>query len=126
MLQLSTRDVYKRQLYTLKNKAGMEVCITNFGGRIVSVMVPDKNGKDVYKRQALESTYAFALNELFGENKIDKFELAKVGQAAEEDIPAPRGTSPAKAVLNPFTSTPRLKMCIRDSLYVMQHKRYIL
>ncbi|WP_071145058.1 aldose epimerase family protein [Bacteroides ihuae] len=36
-------------LYTLKNKAGMEVCITNFGGRIVSVMVPDKKGamKDV-------------------------------------------------------------------------------
>ena len=27
----------------------MEVCITNFGGRIVSIMVPDKNGemKDV-------------------------------------------------------------------------------
>ena len=35
----------KTALYTLKNKAGMEVCITNFGGRIVSVMVPDKNGK---------------------------------------------------------------------------------
>ena len=36
-------------LYTLKNKAGMEVCITNFGARIVSVMAPDKNGelKDV-------------------------------------------------------------------------------
>ena len=36
-------------LYTLKNKARMEVCITNFGGRIVSIMVPDKNGemKDV-------------------------------------------------------------------------------
>lgn len=32
-------------LYTLKNKAGMEVCITNYGGRIVSVMVPDRNGK---------------------------------------------------------------------------------
>lgn len=31
-------------LYTLKNKAGMEVCITNFGGRIVSIMVPDKTG----------------------------------------------------------------------------------
>lgn len=31
-------------LYVLKNAAGMEVCITNFGGRIVSVMVPDKNG----------------------------------------------------------------------------------
>lgn len=36
-------------LYTLKNKKGMEVCITNFGGRIVSIMVPDKNNqmKDV-------------------------------------------------------------------------------
>lgn len=36
-------------LYVLKNKQGMEVCITNFGGRIVSIMVPDKNGemKDV-------------------------------------------------------------------------------
>ncbi len=32
-------------LYVLKNKAGMEVTITNFGGRIVSVMVPDKTGK---------------------------------------------------------------------------------
>ena len=33
------------KLYTLKNKSGMEVCITNFGGRIVSIMVPDKHGK---------------------------------------------------------------------------------
>ena len=32
---------------------------------------------------ALESTYAFALNELFGNGMIDKFELAKVGQATE-------------------------------------------
>lgn len=35
----------KTQLYTLKNAAGMEVCVTNFGGRIVSIMVPDKNGE---------------------------------------------------------------------------------
>lgn len=36
-------------LYTLKNQAGMEVCLTNFGARIVSIMVPNKNGemKDV-------------------------------------------------------------------------------
>ena len=32
------------KLYTLKNASGMEVCITNFGGRLVSVMVPDKEG----------------------------------------------------------------------------------
>ena len=34
----------KVALYTLTNKNGMEVCITNFGGRIVSIMVPDKDG----------------------------------------------------------------------------------
>ncbi|MBR5655036.1 MAG: galactose mutarotase [Prevotella sp.] len=32
-------------LYTLKNANGMEACITNFGGRVVSLMVPDKDGK---------------------------------------------------------------------------------
>ncbi len=31
-------------LYTLRNHAGMEACITNFGGRIVSLMVPDSSG----------------------------------------------------------------------------------
>lgn len=36
-------------LVSLKNAAGMEVCITNYGGRIVSIMVPNKDGemKDV-------------------------------------------------------------------------------
>ena len=36
-------------LYTLTNANGMEVCFTNVGGRIVSIMVPDRNGelKDV-------------------------------------------------------------------------------
>lgn len=32
-------------LFVLKNKNGMEVCITNYGGRVVSMMVPDRNGK---------------------------------------------------------------------------------
>lgn len=32
-------------LYVLKNQNGMEVCITNYGGRVVSLMVPDRNGK---------------------------------------------------------------------------------
>lgn len=36
-------------LYTLTNANGMEVCVTNFGGRVVSIMAPDRNGdfKDV-------------------------------------------------------------------------------
>ena len=32
-------------LFTLSNKKGMEVCITNYGARVVSILVPDKNGK---------------------------------------------------------------------------------
>lgn len=33
------------KLYVLKNANGMEACITNYGGRVVSLMVPDKDGK---------------------------------------------------------------------------------
>ena len=33
------------KLFTLKNQNGMEVCITNYGGRVVSLVVPDKDGK---------------------------------------------------------------------------------
>ncbi len=32
------------KLYALKNSAGMEVCVTNYGAHIVSVMAQDKNG----------------------------------------------------------------------------------
>lgn len=32
-------------IYTLKNKNGLTAVITNYGGRIVSLMVPDKDGK---------------------------------------------------------------------------------
>ncbi|MCF0193854.1 MAG: galactose mutarotase [Bacteroidaceae bacterium] len=31
-------------LYTLKNADGMEVCITNYGGALVAIMVPDRDG----------------------------------------------------------------------------------
>lgn len=34
-------------LYVLTNKNGAEACITNFGGRLVSLMVPNKNGEMV-------------------------------------------------------------------------------
>ena len=42
-------------------------------------------GAGLSSSAALESTYAFALNDLFGDNKIDKFELARVGQATEHN-----------------------------------------
>ena len=40
----SEADGKKTDLFILKNDNGMEVCVTNFGGRIVSAMVPDRDG----------------------------------------------------------------------------------
>ena len=31
-------------LYVLTNENGMEVAVTNYGGSLVAIMVPDKNG----------------------------------------------------------------------------------
>lgn len=41
----STINGKTTKLYVLKNNNGMEVCITNYGGRVVSLVVPDKDGK---------------------------------------------------------------------------------
>jgi len=41
----STVHGKKTNLFFLQNKNGMKVAITNFGGRIVSIMAPDRNGK---------------------------------------------------------------------------------
>lgn len=40
-------------------------------------------GAGMSSSAALESTYAFALNDMWGENKVDKMELARVGQRTE-------------------------------------------
>jgi|WetSurMetagenome_2_1015567.scaffolds.fasta_scaffold79128_2 aldose 1-epimerase len=37
-------DGKKNNLYSMTNKNGMEVCMINFGARIVSVFVPDRDG----------------------------------------------------------------------------------
>ena len=42
-------------------------------------------GAGLSSSAALESCFAFALNDLFNNNKIDKFELAKIGQSTEHN-----------------------------------------
>lgn len=63
-------------LYTLVNADGAEACITNFGGRLVSMMVPDKEGnlKDVVL--GFDSVQAY-----FPENNLSDFG-ASVGRYA--------------------------------------------
>ena len=43
----TTANGKKVQLFTLKNEAGMEVCITNYGARVVSLMANDNNNQAV-------------------------------------------------------------------------------
>ena len=38
-------DGKKTDLFVLTNKNGCEVAVTNYGGAIAAIMVPDKNGK---------------------------------------------------------------------------------
>jgi len=40
-----TMDDKKTDLYVLKNSSGMQAAITNYGGRLVSLLVRDKDGK---------------------------------------------------------------------------------
>ena len=55
-------------LYTLVNSQGAEACITNFGGRVVSLMVPDKNGNYQDVVLGLDSVQAY-----FPENNLTDF-----------------------------------------------------
>ncbi|MGL4494066.1 MAG: galactose-1-epimerase, partial [Tannerellaceae bacterium] len=41
----TTVDGKKTQLFVLTNENGCEMTVTNYGAKIVSLMVPDKNGK---------------------------------------------------------------------------------
>lgn len=43
------------------------------------------NGAGLSSSAALESCFAFALNDLFNDNTIDKFELAKIGESTEHN-----------------------------------------
>lgn len=60
----STVQGKKTELVVLKNQNGMEACLTNYGGRLVSLCVPDKDGKmtDVVLGYDNIAQYADTLN----------------------------------------------------------------
>lgn len=68
---VAERDGKPTALYTLTNENGMEVCITNFGGRIVSVMAPDRDGKFLDVVLGFDSVAAY-----FPENNSSDFGAA--------------------------------------------------
>lgn len=42
----TTKDGKEALLYTLSNKNGMEISVTDYGAHLVSVLVPDKEWKE--------------------------------------------------------------------------------
>ena len=61
-------DGLQVDLFILKNKNGLEMAVTNYGGRVVSFLVPDKNGKmeDVVLGYESLDGYLKADEEYFG------------------------------------------------------------
>ncbi len=41
----STAKGEKASLYTLRNKGGIEIGVTDYGAALVKVLIPDKDGK---------------------------------------------------------------------------------
>jgi len=64
----TTVDGKKTDLYTLKNKKGMQAAITSFGGRLVALMVPDKAGKMIDVVEGFDSVkgYQAAADAFYG------------------------------------------------------------
>ncbi|WP_460637237.1 aldose epimerase family protein [Larkinella harenae] len=58
-------DGKSNDLYVLTNAKGMKVAITNYGGRIVSILVPDKTGKMVDVNLGHSSIDDYLANESF-------------------------------------------------------------
>ena len=63
-----TIDGKQTHLYILKNKNGVQTAITNYGGHLVALLVPDKNGKltDVVIGFDSISGYKKAMSSYFG------------------------------------------------------------
>ncbi len=59
-------DSTSAMIYTLKNEAGMEVAITNFGGHILSIKVPDKNGNFTDITHSCDTLAQYVKGNFFG------------------------------------------------------------
>ena len=77
-------------------------------------------GAGLSSSAALESCFAFALNDMFNENKIDKFELAKIGQSTEHNYCGVKC-----GIMDQFASIFGKKGClIRLNCKTLEHKYF--
>ena len=92
-------------LYVISNQNGMEVCFTNFGGRIVSIMVPDKDGNmtDVCLGHDNIADY-----EKYGAEGCN-FAMATASQRVSSHLTA-------RAISSPLTTVPTACTAVAPSL----------
>lgn len=77
-------------------------------------------GAGMSSSAALESTFAFALNDMYNDNKIDKFELARIGQSTEHNYCGVKC-----GIMDQFASVFGKKGClIRLDCLSMEYKYY--
>lgn len=90
----STVDGKKTHLYLLTNKNGVKAAITNYGGRVVSLLVPDKSGafKDVVLGYDNVKSYQKKKEPFFGAligrygNRIGKGKFTLNGKQYQLDV----------------------------------------
>ena len=72
-------DLGQSTLYTMRNKNGMQVSATDFGGHLVSVLAPDRDGKlaDVILGYGDYAGY-----------KVNKYYLGAAVHPQREGVPA--------------------------------------
>lgn len=73
----------KTDLYTLTNKNGVEVKITNYGGRIVSIVVPDKDGKKANVVLGFKTLEEYEKDKTFQGSLVGRF-ANRIGDAKFE------------------------------------------
>ena len=85
-----SKDGVQTQLYVLKNANGMEVSFTNIGARIVSIVVPNKEGKmtdvvlgfdSIGKYQRIPSDFGSAIGRYA--NRINKGQITIEGKTIQ-------------------------------------------
>ena len=73
----------KTDLYTLTNKNGVEVKITNYGGRIVSIVVPGKDGKKANVVLGFKTLEEYEKDKTFQGSLVGRF-ANRIGDAKFE------------------------------------------
>lgn len=94
----TTIDGKKTDLYVLRNSQGNEVALTNYGGAVVAIMMPDKEGKHANIIQGHDSIKGVM-------ESPEPYLSTLVGRYANR-IARDASSSTARSIISPSTTVP--------------------